>query len=459
MYGTCRTFMETKNKYDVIVIGGGPAGSTVASILAREGRKVVLFEKERFPRHHIGESLMTDTYLTFERMGLLDKMKASPFVRKYSVQFANPAGKESRPFYFFEALHHESAVTWQITRAQFDLMLIEHAGEQGADVHQETQIKRVLFDGDRAYGVEALMTDGTLQTYEAPVVVDATGQSAMLSNKFGWRVRDPKLKKAVLYSYFKDAHREPDLNGGATLVLRTPLGSNGWFWYIPLENDITSVGVVADPEYLVKGRGQDLAKIFQEEIDKVESVRRRVEGGTRVDKIYSILDYSYRSTHNAGDGFILIGDAYGFLDPIYSSGVLLALKMAELAADRIHDAFANNDFSAARLGQSQEKLDKGIESMRKLVYAFYNEGFSFSQFLRKYPEQRVNIITLLMGNVFKDGVDEIYEPMADFAVIPPPLYEQLNGEAVHLPTTPSPEVMSAKYQEFDDRAVMHESGD
>jgi len=459
MYGTCRTFMETKNKYDVIVIGGGPAGSTVASILAREGRKVVLFEKERFPRHHIGESLMTDTYLTFERMGLLDKMKASPFVRKYSVQFANPAGKESRPFYFFEALHHESAVTWQITRAQFDLMLIEHAAEQGADVHQETQIKRVLFDGDRAYGVEALMTDGTLQTFEAPVVVDATGQSAMLSNKFGWRVRDPKLKKAVLYSYFKDAHREPDLNGGATLVLRTPLGSNGWFWYIPLENDITSVGVVADPEYLVKGRGQDLAKIFQEEIDKVESVRRRVEGGTRVDKIYSILDYSYRSTHNAGDGFILIGDAYGFLDPIYSSGVLLALKMAELAADRIHDAFANNDFSAARLGQSQEKLDKGIESMRKLVYAFYNEGFSFSQFLRKYPEQRVNIITLLMGNVFKDGVDEIYEPMADFAVIPPPLYEQLNGEAVHLPTTPSPEVMSAKYQEFDDRAVMHESGD
>ena len=424
MYGTSRTFMETKNKYDVIVIGGGPAGSTVASILAREGRKVVLFEKERFPRHHIGESLMTDTYLTFERMGLLDKMKASPFVRKYSVQFANPAGKESRPFYFFEALHHESAVTWQITRAQFDLMLIEHASEQGADVHQKTQIKRVLFDGDRAYGVEALMTDGTLQTFEAPVVVDATGQSAMLSNKFGWRVRDPKLKKAVLYSYYKDAHREPDLNGGATLVLRTPLGSNGWFWYIPLENDITSVGVVADPEYLVKGRGQDLAKIFQEEIDKVESVRRRVEGGTRVDKIYSILDYSYRSTHNAGDGFILIGDAYGFLDPIYSSGVLLALKMAELAADRF-DAFANSDFSAARLGQSQEKLDKGIESMRKLVYAFYNEGFSFSQFLRKYPEQRVNIITLLMGNVFKDGVDEIYGPMADFAVIPPPLYEQL----------------------------------
>jgi flavin-dependent dehydrogenase len=452
--------MEKTNNYDVIVIGGGPAGSTIASILSREGRKVVLFEKERFPRHHIGESLMTDTYFTFQRMGLLDKMKESDFVRKYSVQFANPAGKESRPFYFFEAQHHESAVTWQITRAQFDLMLIEHAAEQGADVHQQTQIKRVLFDNDRAYGVEALMTDGSLQQFTAKVIVDATGQSAMLSNKFGWRVRDPKLKKAVLYSYFKGAHREPDLNGGATLVLRTPKGSNGWFWYIPLENDITSVGVVADPEYLVKGRGQDLAKIFEEEIEKVESVRKRVAGAMRVDKIYSILDYSYRSMKCAGDGFIIIGDAYGFLDPIYSSGVLLALKMAELAADSIHDAFAKDDFSGETLGQYQEKLDKGIESMRKLVYAFYNEGFSFSQFLHKYPDQRFNIITLLMGQVFKEGVDDIYDPMADFAIIPPPLYEQVDGKPVMMQPAPAAgEVLSAKYDTFDDRSVLQEAGD
>ena len=452
--------MDIKTNYDVIVIGGGPAGSTIASILAREGRSVVLFEKERFPRHHIGESLMTDTYFTFQRMGLLEKLKASPFVRKYSVQFANPAGRESRPFYFFEASHHESAVTWQVTRAQFDLLLIEHAAEQGAKVYQETQIKRVLFDGQRAYGVEARLTDGTLLEFQAPVVVDASGQTAMLSNKLGWRVRDPKLKKAVLFSYFKDARREPDLNGGATLVLRTPKGSNGWFWYIPLENDITSVGVVADPEYLVQGRGQDLAKIFHEEIDKVEACRKRVEGATRVDKIYSILDYSYRSKNCAGDGFILIGDAYGFLDPIYSSGVLLALKMAELAADSIHEAFRIHDFSAARLGHYQAKLDQGIESMRKLVYAFYNEGFSFAQFLQKYPDQRVNIISLLMGDVFKEGVDNIYGPMAEFAVIPPPLYEQLDGSAspVKADGQAVAEVLSAKYQTYED-AVLQEAGE
>jgi geranylgeranyl reductase family protein len=443
----------TDNNYDVIVIGGGPAGSTVASILSREGCKVVLFEKEKFPRHHIGESLMTDTYWTFQRMGFLEKLKSSAFTQKYSVQFANQAGKESHPFYFFEAVHNESAVTWQVTRAVFDKMLIEHAAEQGADVHQGVAVKQVLFEGDRATGVEVEMHDGVRHTFYAKVIVDATGQSAMLSNKFRWRVRDPKLKKAVLFSYFKGAHREKDINGGATLVLRTPKGSGGWFWYIPLENDITSVGIVADPDYLLKGRGQDLAKIFEEEIQKTEACRRRVAEGERVDKIYSILDYSYRSKKNAGNGFIIIGDAYGFLDPIYSSGVLLALKMAELAADAIHDAFRHDDFSADRLGQFQSKLDRGIESMRKLVYAFYNEGFSFAGFLRKYPEHRVSIINLLIGDVFKDGVDEVYGPMSEFAEIPPPLYEQVDGSpATADQAEPAEgETLSAQYKYFEDR--------
>jgi flavin-dependent dehydrogenase len=442
--------MENHHNYDVIVIGGGPAGSSIASILTREGRSVVLFEKEEFPRHHIGESLMTDTYWTFRRMGILEKLKASPFVRKYSVQFANAASKESRPFYFFEAMHHESAVTWQVTRAEFDKLMLQHAADQGAAVHQGSAVKQVLFEGDRAVGVEVLMKDGSRQTFHANVIVDASGQSAMLSNKFRWRIRDPKLKKGVLFSYFKGAHREPDLNGGATLVLRTAPGSGGWFWYIPLENDITSVGIVADPGYLLKDRGQDLAKIFHEEIEKCEAVRKRVSEGERVDKIYSILDYSYRSRRNSGNGFIIIGDAYGFLDPIYSSGVLLALKMAELAADAIHDAFKHDDYSAERLGQFQSKLDHGIESMRKLVYAFYNDGFSFSQFLRKYPEQRNNVINLLIGDVFREGVDEVYGPMSEFAEIPPPLYEEVDAT----PVKPDPaEVLSAKYAFFEDEVT------
>ena len=210
----------------------------------------------------------------------------------------------------------------------------------------------------------------------------------------------------------------------------------------------------------MQGRGQYLAKIYQEEIEKCQPCHRRVAGGERVDKIYSILDYSYRSKHNAGNGFIIIGDAYGFLDPIYSSGVLLALKMAELAADAIHDAFNHNDFSAARLGQYQAKLDRGIESMRKLVYAFYNDGFSFSGFLRKYPDQRTHIINLLIGDVFREGVDSIYGPMSEFAEIPPPLYEQLDGTLV--PQAPSGEeselLLRAQYNSFDDRSQPQSEG-
>ena len=337
-------------------------------------------------------------------------------------------------------------------------MLIKHSAEQGAVVHQGVLVKQVLFEGDQAVGVEVEMQDGSRQKFFAKVVVDATGQMAMLSNKFRWRVRDPKLKKAVLYSYWKGAHREPDLNGGATLVLRTEAGSGGWFWYIPLEDDITSVGIVANPDYLLKGRGQDLAKIYNEEIEKCPPCAKRVAGGERVDKIYSILDYSYRSKHNSGNGFIIIGDAYGFLDPIYSSGVLLALKMAELAADAIHDSFQHDDFSAARLGQYQAKLDRGIESMRKLVYAFYNDGFSFSGFLRKYPDERYHIINLLIGDVFKEGVDEVYGPMSEFAEIPPPLYEQVDGSLVAQVPTPdeSDLLLSAKYLSFDDRAQVNE---
>ncbi|HKY03610.1 MAG TPA: hypothetical protein VJQ56_01905, partial [Blastocatellia bacterium] len=153
----------------------------------------------------------------------------------------------------------------------------------------------------------------------------------------------------------------------------------------------------------------------------------------------------------------IIGDAYGFLDPIYSSGVLLALKMAELASDAIHDAFNHNDFSAERLGQFQPLLDNGIESMRKLVHAFYSEGFSFSQFLKKYPDQRVNIINLLIGNVFKEGVDEIYGPMSEFAVIPPPLFEEL---AVEQSEGAEPhDILSAKYLYYDDRAMPQESSE
>ncbi len=414
-----------KPDYDVIVMGGGPAGSCVSTLLAQQGRRVLVVEKERFPRHHIGESLIPETYWPLKRMGVLDKIRQAGFTKKFSVQFASNDGRFSRPFYFFETNHHESAVTWQVLRSKFDALMLDHARESGAEVRQGTLVQDVLFDGERAVGVEIREAGdgarGPVERLSAHVLVDATGLNALLSSRLGLRLRDPKLRKAVVYSYFRGARRDPGVDHGATLVLRTPPGSNGWFWFIPLAEDVTSVGIVADPDYLFGGRGRDLEKIFAEEIERCAAVRSRVEHATRVDRHYTIQDYSFRSRRCSGPGYVMIGDAYGFLDPIYSTGVFLALKSAELAADAIERAFRAEDFSGETLGAHEPRLRRGVESFRKLVYAYYASDFSFGNFIAEHPECRANLIDLLVGNIFREGVDDIFEVMKDYCDIPPPL--------------------------------------
>src|SRR5437870_6680445 len=175
---------------DVIVIGGGPAGSTVSTLLAQHGYKVVLFEREKFPRFHIGESLIPETYWVLKRLNMLDKMKKSHFVKKYSVQFVNANGKLSAPFYFWDNKPHECSQTWQVVRSEFDLMMLQNAEEHGVEVHQATRVLEVLFDKDRAVGVRIQKQDGTRAEVRAKVVVDASGQSTMLQNRFKLRLWD-----------------------------------------------------------------------------------------------------------------------------------------------------------------------------------------------------------------------------------------------------------------------------
>jgi flavin-dependent dehydrogenase len=395
--------------YDVVVIGGGPAGSTVSALIAERGYRVGLFERERFPRFHIGESLIPETYWVLKRLGMLPKMQQSPFVKKYSVQFVNATGKLSAPFYFHDNKPHECSQTWQVVRSEFDQMMLENAREHGVDAHEGVHVLDVIFDGERAAGVRIKDADGVRRDVSAGVVVDASGQAALLQNRFKTRVWDPILNKGAIWTYWRGAYRDTGRDEGATMVLQTD-NRNGWFWYIPQHDDTISVGIVAPFEYLFKGRGTDHEKTYLEEVERCPAVKERIAGATRAAGYFITRDYSYRSTRVAGDGWVLVGDAFGFLDPLYSSGVLLALKSGELAADAIVDGLERGDVSEAQLGRWGATFNQGVDRMRRLVCEFY-DGFSFGAFVRQYPHLRGTITDLLIGDLFTDRVDAVWGPM------------------------------------------------
>jgi flavin-dependent dehydrogenase len=396
---------------DVVVIGGGPSGSTAATLIAQSGRRVTLFERERFPRFHIGESLIPNTYHVLARLGMLPKMKGSHFVKKYSVQFVNQAGKLSEPFYFVDHRPHESSQTWQVLRSEFDTLLLNNAREHGVVVHEGARVLDVRFEGDRACGVNVQLADGTRREVSAQVVVDASGQSSVIMSRLGLREWDPILKKAALWTYWRGAYRDTGRDEGATLVLQTN-GKQGWFWYIPLHNDIVSVGVVASYDYLFKSRAdKENEAIYFEEVDRCPGLKPRIASATRAEGFFAAKEYSYRSRQAAGDGWVLVGDAFGFLDPLYSSGVLLALTSGARAADAVVEGLANRDISGAQLGKWSEDFCRGMDRMRRLVCEYY-DGFSFGQFVRRHPQYKGHLTDLLMGDLFKDELDEVF-PLID----------------------------------------------
>ena len=214
------------------------------------------------------------------------------------------------------------------------------------------------------------------------MVVDASGQAALLQNRFKLRVWDPVLNKGAIWTYWQGAYRDTGRDEGATMVLQTD-DRNGWFWYIPLHDDIVSVGVVAPFDYLFKGRGANHEKTYHEEVERCPAVKAARSRARRASTGYFVTrDYSYRSTQVAGDGWVLVGDAFGFLDPLYSSGVLLALKSGELAADAIVEGLERGDTTAAQLGKWGPAFNEGVDRMRRLVCEYY-DGFSFGAFVRR----------------------------------------------------------------------------
>ena len=408
--------------YDVIVIGGGPGGSTVATLVAEKGRRVLLLERAKSPEFKIGESLMPATYWTFKRLGVIEKLKASHFPEKYSVQFYSGSGKASAPFYFYRNDPHESSMTWQVLRSEFDQMLLDNAQEKGTEVQRGVSVHEVLFDGERAVGVRAKLADGKIAELSAKVIVDSTGQSALISRKLKINTIEPTLKKASIFTHFEGGTRDEGIDEGATLILHTE-SKDSWFWSIPLPYNRVSIGVVGDLDYLLQNRrGSDGAlshqAIFDEELAKCTALQPRLADTKQLFPVKVTKDFSYRANRIAGDGWVLVGDAFGFLDPVYSSGLFLALKSGEMAADTINEAFEKDDFSAEQLGSFGPDFVAGMESIRKLVYAFYTKDFSFARFLKRFPDCQQGIVDILSGNVYRKDVNGIFSPMAEMCDLP-----------------------------------------
>jgi len=402
--------------YDALVVGAGPAGTSAATILAQHGRRVALIERESFPRYKVGESMIPHCWYALDRLGVVDKLDSSDFVvPKHSVQFASTDGVISAPFYFHEHSDHPSSRTWQVDRARFDQFLLDHARKAGAEVFEQTAAKELLREGSTVAGARVVSPTGEREI-RARVTIDASGRDVFSQSRNRWRVSDDELKKVAIWTYFKGARRDGGLDEGATTIAY--LEDKGWFWYIPLPDDMVSVGVVAEPGYLYRDpEVRELSHIFCREIGLQPWIKEHL-AGSEPQKVYrTTRDFTYRSRHCATDGLVLVGDAFSFLDPVFSSGVFLALTGGVMAGDAVHGALEANDVSAERFEEYGEKLCEGIEAMRRLVFAFYDVTFSFGAFLKQHPGRRKEITDVLIGDLFRD-FDPLYEEVARFAKIP-----------------------------------------
>jgi flavin-dependent dehydrogenase len=401
--------------YDAIIIGGGPAGAAAGAILAEHGHRAVILEREKFPRYHIGESLLPFTYHPLERLGLIDKMRNSAFMKKYSVQFVSPSGRASQPFYFNTRYSPEVAQTWQVLRSEFDLLVLNNAREKGAEVREQTTVKEFLRDGEKVVGVRAEDVEGRSIEFRAPITIDCSGREAFAAIRNGWRKGDPALHKVAVWTYYRGAKRDPGLDEGATTVAFVP--EKGWFWYIPLHNDVVSVGVVAEGKYLSRGGVKDPEQIFKREIEQNLWIKDHLSTGAQFGDYWITGEYSYHVQYCAAPGLVLAGDAFCFLDPVFSSGLMLALKSGIMAADTVHDAIVAKDFSPARFEPYGASLRLGIENMRKLVYAFYEPNFSFRKLTDKYPDLAGDVTDCLSGDVNKDFT-RLFTAVAEFCPVP-----------------------------------------
>lgn len=392
--------------FDVIVAGGGPGGSSVATALVGRGYRVLLLERESFPRFHVGESLLPACWDLWDALGVTAKIEAGGFAVKQGVNFGLFKAPEDITLLTGEfPQYFQRPYAYHVERARFDRILLDHSREQGVEVREAWSVEDVLFDDGRAVGVVATPEDGEPRSISARVVVDATGRTCLLARKLGWRRADPALKKIAYFTHYDGAcSRQTD----GTFMTDIHSVEGGWLWYIPLSPERVSVGAVLDSGHVRRMGKKGIEGRFLQTLEDCPRIEEWLEPGRRVIDFETVSNVSYLNDRFVGDGFVLVGDASMFIDPIFSAGVTLAMRGGLFAADAISEAFDSGDFSAGRLQSYETRIRHPMSKIFRMIYNWYDilerkdrDNIFFRS--RRMPLLRERLIVLLSGGY--DRVD------------------------------------------------------
>jgi flavin-dependent dehydrogenase len=376
---------------DVLVIGGGPGGSTAATLLARKGFSVTLLERERFPRFQVGESLLPYNNDLFARLGIDGQLASGGFVPKHGAEFVTGDGTVGNIFHFAENLPKRYASAFQVKRAEFDDLLLRTAAANGVDVRQETAVTSV----DVSDPTRAVVTTAQGETLQARFVIDASGHGAILGNRVGGKEPVESLKKVAIFAHYTNVVLREGIDAGNTVIV---VLREGWFWMIPVSADVTSIGLVVDKDHLPRC-GLTPEELLARTIAATPFVGGRMTAAQRTTPVYVRRDFSFGMRRVVGENYALVGDAAGFLDPIFSTGVFMAMKSADLAADAIE---ARLHRGALRpLQRYQRAVHSALGKYFRFIDHFYRREF-LEVFLQPGGNRLLvrEIVGILAGNVF-----------------------------------------------------------
>jgi len=400
--------------YDVAIIGGGPAGSTAATLLAKAGRRVVVYEREKFTRFHIGESILPASMRTFNRLGVQGKLRAK-FMEKFGGEMSSSCSQDPVRFYFKDGYRSQCDRSYQVTRGDFDKLLLDHAAENGAEVREETAVQSLAFLDDEVQlrvnrkpgGTTSVspQISGTgpspslqvcFETIRARYLLDASGRNSVVGSHFKLKQNYDELQKFSIFAHFTGVSRAGGIDGTLTRMIR---GLDRWFWVIPLTAERTSIGVVLDTSTF-RQAGQSPERFLEQALAEQPLIAQTMEESRRVTPVYTAADFSYRNTKLAGDRWLLAGDAAGFIDPVFSSGVFLAVMAGELSADVLDKVLSYSTRARRLFARYERRVNRAMDMYVRFVNAWYKKEF-IEVFL--YPQDVLQIPpavnAVLGGNV------------------------------------------------------------